>query len=152
MEKSKWDIIIGNKIKTLLDKRGIKHATFAKEVGIDGGNFRKLLNGKLRWNTTSIELVTEKLNIPITYLFSEKEYVVSNKQNILDYRIKIAEKVRAVDPEYDYYATIFFDIWRDGSDYNVRTLKAALALINAGMSGSKFIRRVKKNKRKLLGA
>ena len=68
MMKSKYDFLIGNKIEELLNKKGIKKQPFAKSLPLDVALFRRLCKGTSRWNTTYLELVTEKLGISVREL------------------------------------------------------------------------------------
>jgi hypothetical protein len=72
------DGILGKNVAAILDRRGIGKSPFASSVGIDDAYFRKLLNGKRRWNTDLITKVSDGLRIAPEFLFNP-EIPVANK-------------------------------------------------------------------------
>lgn len=69
--KSILDKKIGDFVRSEIHRTGSFPAPFSDSVGIDRAQFRRLLNGTARWNTWHMEVVAEKLGIPVSDLFSE---------------------------------------------------------------------------------
>jgi len=57
------DGYIGQNIVAILEQRGIKPSQFARDIGLDGSQFRKLLSGQERWNSWHIDMVCSKLEL-----------------------------------------------------------------------------------------
>jgi hypothetical protein len=60
--KSQLDAQIGAFVKEELARRGLAEKPFALSVGIDDGQFRRLLKGQARWNTFHIDVVAAGLD------------------------------------------------------------------------------------------
>lgn len=64
----------------------------------------------------------------------------------LQSRLNAAKIARLRDPEYDYYATIFFNTWVHGSDESIRFLKSGMTIIQNAIDEGKKVKRNKKDK------
>ena len=61
--KSMLDVQIGAFVKGELARRGLSEKPFALSVGIDDGQFRRLLKGQARWNTYHMDVVAAGLGL-----------------------------------------------------------------------------------------
>jgi hypothetical protein len=71
-KKSHLDVVIGERVDALLNKRHLYAEPFARSIGLDGGQFRRLLKGNGRWNTWHLEIVASGLDIPVTELLADQ--------------------------------------------------------------------------------
>lgn len=72
-KKSQLDYVIGANVTRLLEERGLKKKPFAESIDMNPGQFRSLLNGKRRWNTSYIDLIAEALQIdPIRIIYPDE--------------------------------------------------------------------------------
>lgn len=69
-KKSQLDYIIGERVGRLLMDKGVKPTPFAESINMNPSQFRELIKGTRRWNTSYIDIVAEKLDIDPIELFS----------------------------------------------------------------------------------
>jgi phage repressor protein C with HTH and peptisase S24 domain len=72
MEKQGIDVQIGERVTNLLKERGLKKRPFALSVGLDDGQFRHLIAGRIRWNTSHLSKVAEGLGISPADLLEDR--------------------------------------------------------------------------------
>lgn len=70
--KSHLDAVIGRKAGSILEERRVPVTHFAKQIGIDDAQLRRLLSGENRWNTWHIEVVAIGLGISPADLLEDR--------------------------------------------------------------------------------
>lgn len=61
-----------NKLDEWLSVVGMSQAALAKEIGIDEGNFHKMLNGDIPTSKTAIEKILNRTLIPIGVILTNE--------------------------------------------------------------------------------
>ena len=119
-------------METLKD-RGLAKATFAKSIGIDDAQFRRLLNGVARWNTWHLDKVAEKLEVSVVDLIKgepESESEEESRRFVRKFFFTLNETGIRIKESQDITLAKAYQLCRDaGQDIESVCFKARRHLV-----------------------
>jgi hypothetical protein len=150
--------MISQRIRDELSERSLKLKPFALKCGIDPSLFRRLLNNKVRWNTSHLEGILNALGISQERLMSKifQEGSLSEKESMpslpppdpkdrwrFEKRVQMARiALKKYPKQFVPIADNFFKILLEGSPKVVHELETGLAFLARSVDES-FVERRK---------
>jgi hypothetical protein len=139
---------IGNNVESLVKERGLKFKPFAQSLPLDVALFGRLRKGKSRWNTTYLELISNKLEVSVGVLMGLKNgdepLVTPKDQFVYSKMVRRAEEIKKSWTEFNDICDHFFAVYESKNSDIINLMQNTIKMLGNLAKGDPHIERKRK--------